>query len=129
MYPRDPRFDDAIRNGGNRVAKAQVTVGIDEFSFGVLEQDVPILGGSVGLDASAQRRRTLSSCQIRDITGLWSKLDAANPFAPYRPEFRPFVGFDYGDGSEPELIPLGVFRIEDAVATNQGLVTVSGFDR
>lgn len=133
MLSRSERFDDAIRNLNNVPASVvfagQVTIGFGAFGVNVIVQDVPILSGAIQVDASAERRRTLSSCQIPDITGTWSTLDQANPFSPYGPEFRPFVGFDYGDGSDPEILPLGVFRIEDISASDMGEITVSGYDR
>lgn len=90
---------------------------------------VPIVAGSVQVDATAAVRRTLQSCVLADPTGQLIPIDATSALAPYGSMIRPYRGIQYPDGST-ELMPLGVFLITDADASNRGTptLTVEGSD-
>jgi Domain of unknown function (DUF5047) len=117
MHPVTARFLTAL------TASHTVVVSADAYRAGVLIQaDLPILDGSVTVDAASGARRQLT-------------LTVADPgflpvaeTAPYGVEITTARGIRYPDGAT-ELVPLGVFTVETMTATDGGPVTVTGPDR
>lgn len=85
---------------------------------------------SVNVDVTAANRRSCSVSLVDDGN------PALRPVTPYSAtaltnELRLFRGIDYGDGTN-ELLPLGVFGIQDAFETDSPAgpaITVTGIDR
>ncbi|MFE0470463.1 DUF5047 domain-containing protein [Streptomyces sp. NPDC058947] len=88
--------------------------------------DLEHTGGSVTVDRSQAIRRTCT------VTGADPTLIPRTPtdqLTTYGARLRISRGIDYGDGSQPELVPLGVFRLDTVDGdVNEGPVTLQGKD-
>ncbi|WP_345620024.1 DUF5047 domain-containing protein [Streptomyces ziwulingensis] len=88
--------------------------------------EIPHTGGSVTVDRTQAIRRT---CTITVADPTLIPRTPADELATYGARLRISRGVDYGDGSPPELVPLGVFRLDSVDGdVNEGPVTLSGKD-
>ena len=102
----------------------------------VLYSDIPVIDGTIALDATAQCRRTLSlTVPARLSTGLYADRPALpdsadHPLAAYGQELHVSYGVVYTDGAV-EWLRAGVFRIESTSGsvTAGGSVQVTGRSR
>ena len=102
----------------------------------VLYSDIPVIDGTIALDATAQCRRTLSlTVPARLSTGLYADRPALpdsadHPLAAYGQELHVSYGVVYTDGTV-EWLRAGVFRIESTSGslTEGGSVQVTGRSR
>jgi len=87
--------------------------------------DVDHTGGSVSVDRSNTVRRT---CTVTSADVSLIPRTPADELATYGARLRISRGVYYGDGAS-ELVPLGVFRLDDAGGdVSEGPVTLSGKD-
>jgi len=105
MWDASDRFLEALRG------PHEVTTRVDVFFGGALiEQDLKVENGSVTVDEGSQVRRTAN------LTIADPALDPAGVIdllAPFGTEILVRRGITFGEGDE-ELIPLGVFRVDEA---------------
>lgn len=89
--------------------------------------EIPVLGGDVHLDATADVHATLSL--DTDGRRLWPRF-ATDPLAPYGQEIFIRVGLDLG-GAGVLWTPLGYYRIEDVSQddADDGPIRITGSDR
>jgi hypothetical protein len=88
--------------------------------------DVPHVGGSVTVDRGQAIRRT---CTVTCPDPTLIPRSPTDQLATYGARLRVSRGVDFGDGSEPELVPLGLFRLDSVDGdVNDGPVTLSGKD-
>jgi hypothetical protein len=122
MYGVSPRFLLAIRDSGKR----KTVVDFYNGTAPVLT-DVPVIGGSITVDRNSRSRR--SGSLILGDPSLFPKT-TADFLAPYGIEIRIRTGVVYSDGTE-ELVPLGVFLLNDISASEAGgmVPSVDFFDR
>ncbi|MCX4816781.1 DUF5047 domain-containing protein [Streptomyces sp. NBC_01239] len=86
--------------------------------------DVPHTGGSVTVDRAQAVRRT---CTVTVADPTLIPRAPSDQLATYGARLRISRGIDYGDGTQPELVPLGVFRLDSVDGdVNQGPVTLQG---
>ena len=94
--------------------------------------DLPtVVDGSVTLDANAATRGRCDLSIADDGTLGWIPTDSDSDLAPYSNEIRIERGVRYADGTT-ELVPLGVFRIENTGIDDSGAelaIALSGQDR
>lgn len=124
MYQRSDKFDVAVRQSHKMATRCDVLVD------GALERTLTINEGNVTIDDVAIRRR--ATINLTDPTGDLMPQTAFDLMMPGRNEFQLFRGIDYNDGTEPELLSLGIFGISDLQIedSGQGLtMIVDGFDR
>ena len=121
MYPVSARFEAAVRKSHTPVAS--VTLDGDE---------LPVEAASVTLDSKAAIRGslTLTLAPGIDLADL-VLTDPDSKLAPYRNEIQAYRGIRFPDGDE--LVPLGVFRIdetsvEESAGSDVGLSVVA-YDR
>ncbi len=120
MWPVSARFLEALRHSHEVVTRVEVWRG-----GAVVESDLPVRGGTVTVDESSQVRRTLSLDLHPDL----DPRDAKSLLAPFGTELAVHTGLRYPEG-DTELVPLGVFRLEDAGRSGWfSEVAVSGTDR
>ena len=81
-------------------------------------------GGTVTVDRGQAVRRT---CSVTLADTSLIPRSPSDKISVYGAQLRIFRGIDYGDGSSPETVPLGVFRV-DAVQGDPdvGPVTITG---
>lgn len=98
MWPVSAKFLAAARDGsGTVVNRADILVG------GRVEDVVRIASGTVTIDrANAVRRR----CDVTLAEPTKLPIVTDSRLAPFGAEIRIWSGIDFGDGSEPELVPL-----------------------
>jgi hypothetical protein len=88
--------------------------------------EVEHTGGSVTVDRSQAVRRT---CTVTIADPSLIPRVPSDQLATYGARLRISRGIDYGDGSQPELVPLGVFRLDSVSGdVSAGPVTLSGKD-
>lgn len=86
--------------------------------------DIPHTGGSVTVDRAQAIRRT---CTVTVADPALIPRTAADQIATYGAQLRIARGVDYGDGTPPDLVPLGVFRLDSIDGdVTQGPVTLQG---
>jgi hypothetical protein len=86
--------------------------------------DIPHTGGSVTVDRSQAIRRT---CTVTVADPTLIPRTAADQIATYGARLQIARGVDYGDGTPPDLVPLGVFRLDNIDGdVTQGPVTLQG---
>lgn len=107
MRPVSDAFLATLRGSHTMTAEAFV---LDTFQTGTSPTgtEIPIMGGSVTLDGSADIRSTLDL--TTDGTGMWPN-EVADLLAPYGNEIFVRRGIQYGNGVV-EWCSLGYFRIE-----------------
>lgn len=128
MWARTAAFDAAVVAGGKVATTASVIRTNPGTSSSTILSGLQLLPGSeVQVDGQAAIRRSIKA-SIADPTGaLFPKLQA-DPLAPFGNELVVGVGFQYLGGAV-ETVPVGVFRIDDAVSTHDGKITLTGRDR
>jgi Domain of unknown function (DUF5047) len=123
--PARPSWDEALRGLHTVVSRATVLVD------GAAVMEIPILDGTVTLDARAATR---GRC---DLTVAYDEAQSLVPdaptslLAPYGNEVKVERGIEYVDGTV-ELAPLGVFRLEDVDVDDSGAdlaIRIAGMDR
>lgn len=120
MYPRSAAFDQAIRLSQTVVSK------VDVLDNGVpIASDLPILGGSVTVDATANIHRR-GALTVADATGVLVPNDPADLLAPYGREVRIFRGLMVK--GKPEYIAVATLRISKAESSERGIY-VTAADR
>ncbi len=120
MWPVSPRFLESLRHSHEVVTRVDVWRG-----GAIVASDIPVQGGSVTVDESSQVRRTLSLELHPDL----DPRDANSLLAPFGTELAVHTGLRFPEG-DTELVPLGVFRVEDAGRSGWfSEVGVSGTDR
>ncbi|WP_343243350.1 DUF5047 domain-containing protein [Streptomyces sp. SID8499] len=88
--------------------------------------DLDHTGGSVTVDRAQAIRRT---CTVTGCDPSLIPRTPADQLATYGARLRISRGVDYGDGSQPELVPLGVFRLDSVDGdVSDGPVTLQGKD-
>lgn len=103
MYPVTSRFLDTLPQAHRVVT--QVTL----FRTDGEVVDLAHIGGSVQVDRGQVIRRTCTvSCP--DVSLI--PTSPADELAVYGARLRLARGIDYQDGSSPEMVPLGVFRLD-----------------
>lgn len=125
MYGITAAFRAAI-TAGYRLA-TEVTIG----SGGVVVATVPILGGTVTIDRTANTRRSCSLDVSVDGTPLIPSTTDTGALTPYGNEIVIKAGVTYPDGTQ-ELVPLGVFPISLVTITDLGTdvqMNLQGMDR
>lgn len=98
------------------------------------ETPVPIVDGSVTLDGQSTTRGsvTLTVAVNDDNKDLWIPDSPYSLLAPYGNEVEVARGIQWADGSPPEMVNLGKFRIDDTNVDDRGrdlTVEVVGLDR
>jgi hypothetical protein len=123
VYPVSARFLDALRQSHN------VRVQVDAYRAGVLvASDLPVVDGSVGVDATSDVRRQLDLA-IADPTLAPKAGDTTGPLTPFGTELFVRRGIAFPDGSV-EWVPLGWFRVQSVNASlGTESVHVAGVDR
>lgn len=118
MYPVSDRFLARLAESHSPVTSVQL--------FLTTGQVIPIphTGGSVTVDRSQAVRRT---CSVTVADPTLIPRSPTDQLATYGARLRISRGVDYGDGTQPELIPLGVFRLDSVDGdVSQGPVTLQG---
>lgn len=131
MYPVSAAFLDAARSS----ARVQVMADVSKAGQR-LYSDLPVIGGSLTIDAGQITRRRVSlsiAPKLRD--GVYGERDAlprawSDPLGHYGQEITLRWGLTYPNGLT-EWIPLGVFRVESARGSllSQSGVEVVGVSR
>lgn len=130
MHQTSERFQKALRYSHTVVARAHLFRQRE-----LIMEDIPILSGSITDDAAALIRRRMdvalpASREILDMLpaeppedgGLW----------PLGNEMQIEAGIDFEDGTEPEYLSLGFYRISRPRIDDSDedlTVQISGFDR
>lgn len=92
-------------------------------------EDLDHTGGTVTVDRAQAVRRT---CTVTLADTNLIPRSAADKLSVYGAQLQIRRGIDYGDGSAPELAPLGVFRVDDVQGdpdTGPVTITGSGFEQ
>ncbi|MFI6228875.1 DUF5047 domain-containing protein [Micromonospora echinospora] len=120
------RFLRAVRGSHRMVAQARV-VAPGATGVNPAGTDIPVLGGDVQMDASAQIRATLSL--TTEGRGMWPT-SASGLLAPYGNELFVRRGVTFADGST-EWVSLGYYRITtpEQDRAPDGPIDIAGQDR
>jgi hypothetical protein len=131
MLTRTKAFDNAVINGGSPVVRADIQqVNISSGAVSSTLKDIPLLpGAAVTLDTTAPTLRKLRASSVDPGDLSLTPTNPNAPLAPYLSELLLYSGFDYNDGSPPELLPCGVFRLEDVTPDTTGAIPLIGSDR
>jgi hypothetical protein len=120
MYPVSDRFLARLAESHRVITQVQL------FLTDGRIVDVPHVGGSVTVDRGQAIRRT---CTVTCPDPTLIPRSPTDQLATYGARLRVSRGVDFGDGSEPELVPLGLFRLDSVDGdVNDGPVTLSGKD-
>ena len=118
MYPVSARFLAAIPEAHRVVTQVQL------FRTDGRVVTVPHTGGSVPVDRGSAIRRT---CTVTSADTSLIPTSPADELAVYGAQLRISRGIDYRDGSPPELVPLGQFRLDEVSGDPLlGPVTLTG---
>lgn len=120
MYPVSDRFLARLAESHNPVTRVQLFLTTGDVI------DLDHTGGSVTVDRGQATRRTCTAtCPDPSVIPR----TPADELATYGARLRISRGIDYGDGSQPELVPLGVFRLDSVEGdVSDGPVTLQGKD-
>lgn len=130
MHDVSERFMDAITQSRTLTAMAHLYR-----QHEMIADDIPIIGGTVTDDASAliRKRMDLQLAPTQEVLDLLPDNAPDNGgLWPIGNELHVFVGIDFEDGTEPEFIHNGIFRVNRPQIQDTGTdlqVSVSGFDR
>lgn len=122
MWPVSERFREVVA-GSHRAVARVVALSTTQFvaePVGGLE--LPILGGDVQYNSLQDINGTIDL----EVPGdYWDELQ------PFGVELHAARGVDFGDGSLPEMVPLGYFRVDEVDQQDRpyGTVRVRGSDR
>ena len=125
MYGRTAAFDTAIQQGH----VVHVVADVLENGRAVLS-GLPVLGGGVDVDSSADVRRRCK-VDVVDPTGTLTPNDPSDLLSPYGRELRLRRGVLFSDGTS-ETLTIGTFRISSVDVGHSSTsrkITVTGFDR
>lgn len=103
MYPVTDRFLTRIAESHTVATRVQL------FLTNGTVVDLPHTGGSVTVDRAQAIRRT---CTVTCADPTLIPRSPSDQLATYGAQLRISRGVDYGDGSQPELVPLGLFRLD-----------------
>lgn len=119
MYtPPSDRFIPALSMSHKPVTRVQM------FTSDGRVIDIDHTGGSVTIDATQSVRRT---CTVTATDLSLIPIRPSDQLAVYGAKIRIERGIDYQDGSDPELVPLGFFRVDRVEGDpDLGPVTISG---
>lgn len=118
MYPVSDRFLARLTESHTVATKVQLFLTDGQVI------DLEHTGGSVSVDRSNAIRRT---CSVTVADPSLIPRTPSDQLATYGARLRVSRGIDYGDGSQPELVPLGVFRLDSVDGdVNDGPVTLAG---
>lgn len=118
MYPVSGRFLARIAESHRPVTSVQLFLTTGQVV------DIPHTGGSVTVDRAQAIRRT---CSVTVADSTLIPRTATDQLATYGARLRISRGVDYGDGTQPELAPLGVFRLDNVDGdVSSGPVTLQG---
>lgn len=129
MYPVSERFLAALRYSHTVDFKASLYRRGD-----LIAESIPILGGSVQDNATAniRRRCSLALAPAPDILdALANEVPVNGGLWPTGNELKVFAGIIYGDGTS-EYVPMGLFRLSRAqlaAADGDLQIAVEGWDR
>ncbi|GAB3952575.1 hypothetical protein GCM10029976_091010 [Kribbella albertanoniae] len=119
MYPVSERFLKAVRQSHRMVAY------VDLFSGNRRVNRVPIAGGSVSLDRTAQVRAQVDlSIARRDIAGFLGD----STLTPYSTQVQVYRGILFADGKE-ETVPLAQAFLTEVTWDSKEMLSVRAFDR
>ncbi|KOG33282.1 DUF5047 domain-containing protein [Streptomyces resistomycificus] len=120
MYPVSERFLKRLTEDHIPVTQVQLFLTTGEVI------NLPHTGGQVTVDRAQAIRRT---CTVTIADPTLIPRTPADELATYGARLRISRGIDFGDGSQPELVPLGVFRLDDVDGdVSEGPVTLTGSD-
>jgi hypothetical protein len=120
VYPVSDRFLRALAESH------QVATRVQLFLTDGRVVDLEHTGGSVTVDRAQAVRRT---CTVTGADPALIPRSPSDQLATYGARLRVARGIDYDDGSQPELVPLGVFRLDSVDGdVNEGPVTLQGRD-
>lgn len=130
MIPASQKLQRALTSDHKVVVKAEVWTGSQVQP--VWQKTLAITTGYITISSTNAIRR---SCRVTltDPTGVLSIHTAADLLSPATGnELWLYRGVDFQDGTSPEYVPLGVFRISGTQVedSGQGLtITIEGYDR
>ena len=120
MYPVSERFLARLAESHRIATRVQLFLTTGEVV------DLEHTGGSVTVDRGQAIRRT---CSVTVANPSVIPRTPTDQLATYGARLRIARGIDYGDGSQPELVPLGVFRLDSVDGdVSEGPVTLQGKD-
>ena len=120
MYPVSERFLARIAESHTVVTRVQLFLTTGEVI------DLPHTGGSVTVDRGQAIRRT---CTVTCPDPSIIPRTPSDQLATYGARLLLRRGVDYGDGGQPELVPLGLFRLDSVDGdVSDGPVTLQGKD-
>lgn len=130
MYEISDKFRAALRGSRTIVARAEL------YRQGrLIGEDIPINSGTITDDSTAVIRRRVQ-LELPATDEVLALLPSTPPedggLWPLGNEIKLFTGIDYEDGTSPEYIPAGVFRISRPKLQDNGVdvsVSLEGFDR
>ncbi|MFJ9633840.1 DUF5047 domain-containing protein [Streptomyces sp. NPDC101175] len=118
MYPVSDRFLARLAESHRVATRVQLFLTTGQVI------DIPHTGGSVTVDRSQAIRRT---CTVTVADPSLIPRTPGDQLATYGARLQISRGIDYGDSTQPELIPLGTFRFDSVGGdVNQGPVTLQG---
>ncbi|MFF5609246.1 DUF5047 domain-containing protein [Streptomyces cellulosae] len=120
VYPVSDRFLARIAESHTVVTRVSLFLTTGEVI------DLPHTGGSVTVDRGQAIRRT---CTVTCPDPAVIPRTPADQLATYGARLLLRRGVDYGDGDQPELVPLGLFRLDSVDGdVSDGPVTLQGKD-
>ncbi|OUD04708.1 DUF5047 domain-containing protein [Streptomyces swartbergensis] len=120
MYPVSDRFLKTLAESHQVATRVQLFLTNGDVI------DLEHTGGSVTVDRGQAIRRT---CTVTVADPALIPRSPTDQLATYGARLRISRGIDYGDGSQPELVPLGVFRLDNVDGdVNEGPVSLQGKD-
>jgi hypothetical protein len=120
LYPVTDRFLARIAESHTPITQVQLLL-TDGRTI-----DLEHTGGSVTVDRSQAIRRT---CTVTVADPSLIPRTPADQLATYGAQLRISRGVEYGNANDTELVPLGVFRLDDVGGdVNEGPVTLTGKD-
>ncbi|MEV4783970.1 DUF5047 domain-containing protein [Streptomyces tuirus] len=120
MYPVSDRFLKTLAESHRPATRVQLFLTNGDVV------DLEHTGGSVTVDRGQAIRRT---CTVTVADPALIPRTPSDQLATYGARLRISRGIDYGDGSQPELVPLGVFRLDSVDGdVTEGPVNLQGKD-
>lgn len=128
MWTRSAAYDAAIAAGGVVVTTASVIRTNPGLGPTTVLSGLQLLPGSeVSVDGTAAIRRSFRGA-VADPTGVLFPQLQGDSLAPFGNELVVRTGFRFIDGTT-ETVPVGVFRLDEALVTVDGLISLTGRDR
>ncbi len=122
MYPTSARFRQVMAGSHRAVVRARI---MSDIQFGASPTgglELPLRSGNVKMSSTSDIKATLD-CEVPG--DYWEDL------RPYGAEIFVERGVDFGDGSPPEYVPLGYYRVEEIqqASAPAGPIRVTAKDR